>query len=110
MKSILVLIPLVFLSSALALADDCRFSKRVEEHSSLTVPDCSEKLCYHTIVCGSEVRNISCRSKNGVCDGYSADNCKAGHDLVAEAARFVTTKLPDLGQNRPRPSEGVGGR
>ena len=91
-------------------ADKCRFSNLLIGHFAANVPDCSEKLCAHTIVCGEEVKRVVCRSKNGVCDGYSADGCNVGHDNIAEEARFVRTLSSDFDEQGRRPVEGPGGR
>lgn len=86
-----LLIPMFFLSFGV-LADElpakpnCRFSKMIGEHHSISVKNCSEKYCSHLLVCGKQAVAVVCKARNGECTGYSANDCY--DNRIADKAEY----------------------
>jgi hypothetical protein len=80
-----------FLANA-ADGPKCRFSKKAPEQNSIVMRGCGEPVCNHVVVCGKIAKSVTCKSKNGSCDGYTANDCVANQ--ITEPAEFETKAPP----------------
>jgi len=97
----------VFFAPTLVFAGNnevtCRFSKWKGDHNQIraNVGGCSTQICMHVIKCGKYFSTVTCPAKNGVCDGYSASECKA--NATSETAKYAT----EVAAAAPVPAQGA---
>lgn len=63
----------------------CRFSKKVLDHNVIEYAKketCDKKICNHVLICGKYAKVVNCKAKNGLCDGYDADECMANATMA----------------------------
>jgi|GEM_PF-4692803 len=73
---------------------ECRFSNQASEHKIVTPENCGEKFCMSVVVCDGQPKVVTCKSKNGTCDGYSANDCVASAAAITEDAQFNASGNP----------------